>query len=120
MKTLVMAVLFAVMALHVVPSEANQQNKGHGSAEPQAVGATPVDQAPPASPSPAKEHNRVNRESNQTSWSEILIKPVLDNWPLTIVAIVGIIVANNTLKSIDKQVGLMDGQLNEMKSAGTR
>ena len=106
------AAIFLFAALPIVPQQAYQPNSGHENAKPQPSTPT-VDQTSLARPSPPKEENRANSESNKTGWGERLLKPVVDNWPLIVVAIVGIIVANRTLKSIDKQV-------EEMQKAGTQ
>ena len=109
MKYLVMSALLVVV-LHLVPEQTDKTNDGHDKAQQQPPTAT-VNQAPIARPSPPKKENGANCEANQANWCEIIMKPVIDNWPLIIVAALGIFFANKNLKAVDKQAALMTGSI---------
>jgi hypothetical protein len=96
-----------------VPKQAQDPNG-------QAPKATPIDQAAPSRSMLQNEGNRADGQTHEPSWREKLLKPLLDNWPVLLVAIWGIIVAIRTVQAIENQAGLMKGQLQEMQDAGVQ
>lgn len=111
---MVFAVVWAIIALHPFPEQTDKTNNSNGNAQPQ-PSPTSANQAPTPRPSPPKEKDGSDGESSQATWVERTVRPLVDNWPVVVVAIWGILVARSTLKSIDRQAGLMEGQLKEMQ-----
>src|SRR5216684_5200141 len=117
MKFLIVA--FFLIALHSVPEQTDKPNASKNDAQPTPP-ATTVNQAPIAGPGAPTKENGANSEANQSNWCERLTKPLVDNWPVLIVTIVGIAVAISTVKAIKEQAVLMDKQLKEMQTSGVQ
>lgn len=104
-----MLFLLTIGLLHSVPKQTDQadasQDAPNHSQNTVAVAILTYD------PIADQENNSANSEAHQPSWCEQVVSPLIANWPLVIVAGVGIWVANRTLRAINRQAEVMQSQL---------
>ena len=97
-------VLGLLIFLHFLPEQADKTKASQEQPKQGQNTSPPANPTPPIQqPNPERKENSTDSKPNQPSVCERIWAPVEANWPLVVVAIVGIWVAIGTLKVIARQ-----------------
>jgi len=92
MKAWLITGLLVAGIFHAVPKEAYQAKTKEDSTNNPINSPVPENKRAIPRPSPQKEQESTNNETNQPSWCERILTPVFANWPTLAVTIWGILV----------------------------